>query len=227
MKNKNLILGAVLILIVVALVFISSKKGDLLIKTPDLILKAETSLSLENKAFVEKRLSLYEKQLSELTETASIIDKVNLYFVISTDYRALGEYGKARDVLDKAMMLDPKNSNLMQTYSSLLSVMGDKKGAMDYIDKAISLYGAESNYWLWKIELEKERATKGIELESVYKNALQATSGDLNIVIVYARFLEGEKRYDEAILEWQKAIKLYPQNNLIYQGEIDRISSND
>ncbi len=190
-----------------------------------LILKQEVNLTPENKAFFEKRIKEYEAKLVAFDDKTSLVDKVGIYFMLSSDYRGIGEYGKAKELLEAAMALDPKNSNMMQVYSSLLAVMGDKASALIYINKAIALHGIESNYWLWKIDLEKERGVVGDKLAGLYKSALDATAGDLNIVTVYAKFLEGEKKYDEAITQWTKAIELYPDNKSTYQAEIDRLKT--
>lgn len=225
-KNKKVISSVIILLVLGAgAFFFGSESGKkILDKKPELILKADVNLSESDRLFVEKRLAEYEKQFSELPVDANIIDKVNLYFVILADYRILGEYGKAKELLESAMALDPKNSNLIATYSSLLATMGDKESALEYIDKAIELYSAESNYWLWKIDLEKELGASKEKLETIYKDALSATKNDLNIVTVYAQFLKSENRNEEAIIQWQKAIELYPENKTIYQQEIDALS---
>lgn len=190
---------------------------------PKLILKKEVSLTDENRTFTEKRLAENQGKLLALGDSVNIVDKTNLLFVISVDYRLLGEYGKAKETLETAMSIDPKNSNIMQTYSSLLSVMGDKSGALSYINKAIELYPLESNYWRWKIDLEKESGKTGGELENIYKDAIKKTNNDINIVTYYAVFLENEKRYVEAITKWEEAIKIEPSLKATYQAEIDRL----
>lgn len=223
--SKKTISSVITVAILVVLVVLWLKKDQIsfLNKAPDLVLKADVNLSASDRAFVEKRLAENEAKLAELGEKATLVEKVNLNFVISADYRLLGEYGKAKEILEASMALEPNNSNAKSTYSSLLAVMGDKKGALDYINQAIELYPKETNYWLWKFELEKELGAKGSKLEAMYKDALERTEGDLNIVTVYAKFLENEGRNDEAMVYWEKAIELYPENNGLYQAEIDAL----
>lgn len=227
MKNKNLIISVVIIVVFIAgtILLFSPVGKKLLDHKIELITHVDVNLSASDREFVEKRLANYEKQFSELPENASIIDKVNLYFVMAADYRMLGEYGKAKELLEAAMVIDPKNSNIISTYSSLIAAMGDKETALVYIDKAIELYGAESNYWLWKIDLEKELNSSVTNIEQVYKDALTKTDNDLNIVVSYAQFLESQKRYTESISYWEKAITIYPTNKSVYQAEIERLKS--
>lgn len=223
LMSKNQIIFVVVIIILIVSAFILKKNQA--VKQEPFLLKVESKLSPDNKAFVEKRLAENQQKLAEFNKETSIIDKINLYFVISVDQRALGEYGEAKKTLEIAMSIDPKNSNLMQTYSSLLAVMGDKKGALDYINKAILLYPLEDNYWRWKVELEKDMGKTSSELENIYKEALVQTKNDLNIVTYYAAFLEGEKKYDEAIAQWQEAMKIEPSLKANYQAEIDRLKA--
>lgn len=227
MKNKKLIISVLIIFvfIVTAILIFSPMGKKLLDNRTELITHVDVNLSVSDREFVEKRLANYEKQFSELSENASIIDKVNLYFVMAADYRMLGEYGKAKELLESAMAIDPKNSNLISTYSSLLAIMGDKETALTYIDKAIELYGAESNYWLWKIDLEKELNSSVVNIEKVYKDALEKTNNDLNIIVSYAQFLETQKKYSESITYWEKAIIIYPQNKSIYETEVNRLKT--
>lgn len=208
---------------------IETKKDNLdttfiIIPNDNLILKVERNLSENDIIFLDKRIKKYEAEVLMFNDKTSLIDKVNIYFMLSADYRTLGEYGKAKELLEKAMTLDQKNSNLMQVYSSLLAVMGDKTSALLYIDKAIILYNKESNYWLWKIDLEKDKGTESDKLESVYKNALDATGDDLNIVTVYAQFLEKKGDLQGAIEQWESAITKNPNGQNLYQAEIDRIT---
>lgn len=220
MKKKNIFISAliVVVLIVIALFVFSNKKVEL-------ITKVERNYDQETVHFVRDRIAGYEEQLAFFNEETSFIDKVNIYFVLSADHRMLGEYGIAKDYLDKARELDPGNTNLMQTYSSLLALMGDKKGALKLIDEAIEIYPVESNYWLWKIDLEKDLGISEKGLERVYQDALVQISEELNIVVSYASFLRDVDKIEDSIIQWEKAIELYPENRITYQQEIDNLKN--
>lgn len=224
-KDNRKIILTVIVVLVLAVFLVYKNNVSFFQSKPELILKTNVNLSKTDIEFIEKRLVENQEKLVELGEKATLMDKVNLNFVISADYRLLGEYGKAKEVLEQTMTLDPLNSNIISTYSSLLAAMGDKKGSLDYINKAISLYPLEQNYWRWKIDLEKDLGKKGIELEKIYKDALIKTNKDLNIVTYYAVFLEGEKRYSDAIIQWKEAIKIEPSLKVNYQAEIDRLQA--
>ncbi len=197
--------------------------NNLFYNSSNLITKESITLRPETFTFVKNRIAKYEAEIKNFDSKTNSITKINTYFAISADYRTLGEYGIAKNFLEKAMTIDPKNSNLIQVYSSLLSVMGDKKAALAYVDKAISLYSSEPNYWLWKIDLEKDLGATGTKIDSIYKDSIAKTKS-VTMTTAYASFLDSQKRKPEAIIQWQKAIELYPQNKTIYQAEIDRLS---
>ncbi len=222
MNNKKIAI-IVLALVILVLLGLGVRHVMQVSKPIVLIEKADTKLSPSNLLFVQKRLADEQKQVSAFDEKTSLITKVSLYFALAADQRALGEYGEAKRTLETAMAIDPKNSNIIQTYSSLLSVMGDKNGALVYIDKAIALFPTEDNYWRWKIELEKDMGKTPAELEMVFKDGLKKTDNDLNVVTYYAVFLEGEKRYTDAIAQWKEAIKIEPSLKATYQAEIERL----
>ncbi len=198
---------------------------NIFVKNDGLILFEERNIEPKSKEIFENRIKEYEKKISLFNDKTLLTDKINSYFMLSVDYKSLGNYAKSKEYIEKAMTLDPGNSNLMQIYSSLLSVMGDKNSALVYINKAISLYDKEVNYWLWKIDLEKAIGTSTSKIDDIYKQALKSTKNDLSIIVVYADFLSNQKRYAESVSYWKKAIEIYPKNKDIYQAEIDRLSS--
>lgn len=205
---------------------LTEKAGNTKVLVADnknLILKKEVQLSKESQLFLDNRIKEYEAKVALFTKGTSVEEMINAYFILSADYRSLGEYGKAKEIIEKAMYLDSKDSNLIQVYSSLLALMGDKNLALSYINKAIAISGLNPNYWLWKLDLEKDNGVSVKSLELIYKNALKETGNDLNIVTTYAQFLEDQKRNNEAIIQWKKAIEIYPANKAIYQAEIDRL----
>lgn len=219
-KYKKFILLFVVVLFLGVGIFLLFNKGKFS-KTKNLILNKEVTLSATDRIFVEKRLAESQLKFDQLKDSQDIISKVNFLFAISADYRILGQYGKAKEKLEEAMSIDPKNSNLIATYSSLISLMGDNHTALIYIDKAISLYSAESNYWTWKLDLEKELGASSFEIEKILKDALSNMKDDVTIITRYATFLAEQNRNNEAIVFWQKAQKLYPNNKEIYQIEIN------
>ena len=224
-ENRKQLIISIIVILLIALFIVWLKRDQIAFfkSTPELILKAEVNLSQSDRVFVEKRLADNQAKLLELGENATVLEKVNINFMLSADYRLLGEYGKAKELLEQNMMLEPLNSNTKSTYSSLLAVMGDKEGALDYINQAIALFGGETNYWRWKIDLEKESGISEQKLEEIFKEALEKTDNNLNIVVIYAQFLSEIGKNDEAIKNWEKAIELYPENGFIYQAEIDRL----
>lgn len=191
----------------------------------DIVLKKEVFLNSEERAFVENRLKIGLEAEAETAEVGSFIEKSNLYFAIASDYAILGEYGLAKTYYEKALAEDPQNANIMSSYSSHLAAMGDKKGALTVIDDAIDLLPSNSNLWRWKIALEMERGTSGRRLEKIYKTALEAVETKIDIISIYAGFLEEQKRYEEAIAQWEEAMTIYPANEALYIEEINRIKA--
>lgn len=246
MKNKKvfIVIGALVLIVASFLIYRTSMPKDAsdILESKDiedvskisaqeqffnsnrLVMVKEVNLRPETVEFLNKRIADYQAKISAFNEKTTIIEKVNVYFALSVDYKTLGQYGKSKELLEQAMSIDPKNSNLIQTYSVLIAMMGDKRAALQYINRAIDLYSAEQSYWMWKIDLEKDLGLSASGIEATYKNALEKTSGDINIITSYAQFLESQNRKEDAIVQWQKAIEIYPQNKTIYQAEIDRLS---
>lgn len=188
-----------------------------------LTLNASMDLPEETLESIDARISDNEKKVEAFDASTQSVDKMNTYFLLSVDYQAKGEYAKAKEMIEQGLYLYPQNSNLMHIYSTLLAEMGDQASALLFINKALSLYGSDSNYWLWKIELEKGRGLEDKRLEDVYKNALDVTKEDLNILRAYAEYLEVNNKKSEAINVLKRAIELYPEEAEVINREIDRL----
>lgn len=214
-RNKNLAISLLVLIlftiIVVGLVWLINKKLNS--KNNDIYNETKNNSTEKNE---KDSISIDTK------ESSPTLDKL-LQDAFSLELK--GNYQDAKELIKKAIDLQPNNSKTIQIYAVLLNNMGDKQEALNQINKAISIFAGDTNYWLLKIDLEKALGMTSADIDLVYQNALEKTGGDLNIVTSYASFLGEQKRYDDAIKQWEKAIELYPQNKDTYQMEIDALKS--
>lgn len=80
--------------------------------------------------------------------------------------------------------------------------------------------------WRAYIDLEQYQFhATGEQLDKLYKEALEKTNYDINIVTVYAKFLEEQKRdLQSALNHWKIASEQQP-NNQAFKDEIRRLEA--
>lgn len=193
------------------------------VSNKDLILEEVLNVDPSILQDTNNRIESNEIKASSFDGSSSLSDRLNTYFILSADYKTIGKYGKSKEMIEKALEIDPRNSSLLQVYSSLLNSMGDKDSALLYINKAIALYPNEASYWLWKIDLEKARKVDNDKLDQLYNLALDETSRNQSVLIMYARFLEEIGNKAEAMALWEKAKISDPKNSTMYDLEISRL----
>ncbi len=133
----------------------------------------------------------------------------------------LGEYIEAKKTLETALSLQV-NPKLLQSYAQLLFTMGAKEAAVGYIDDALKFAPETMELWRTKIEMLSEIHKKDLAaVDGTYREALDATGNNIDIVTMYAASLARQGRKEEAIQYWTKAQEIFPKQASAYQGEID------
>lgn len=222
-EYKAYIIPSLLIVLIVCLFLFLNKKE----KIDEKNVNVPSNQDQEN-SVIENKTDSKDNVLNttQPSYTSSVDqEKVNELFDQSSLLRLQGKFTESESVLKQAMALDPKNSKLVFAHSTLLNLMGSQSLALTEVNRAIAIYAGDSEYWLWKIELEKIfHPGDTVYIEKVYNDALLKTKNNINIVTGYASYLASIGKKNEAITYWQKAIDLYPKNKDLYQQEIDGLS---
>ncbi len=138
---------------------------------------------------VQERLVGYKKTISELKPEQKI-QKINYLYAIAADQRILGQYDSAKSTFEELLTLSPSDPNLIQSYASLLNIMGYKNLALDQTDKAIKLMPNNEEFWIFKIELMKDQIISERSIQSAYEEALKSTSQNTNLKASYEAYLK-------------------------------------
>jgi tetratricopeptide (TPR) repeat protein len=209
-KKKNQIIGIVVIIVVVAvLAFFKMNKKEAVVDA-----KNDEVANVEEKpADIKPAIELDTKE-----------KEIGLLFDQAVKEQIKGDFKASKLTLEKALAIDPQNAYIMQTYASLLNNMGDKAGAMTWINKALAIQPKETNFWYLKFDLAKEASKNDAKvMDPIYLEAITKTNNDIDMVTAYASFLGTIGKKSEAIKQWQKAIELNPSRKEMYQAEIDAL----
>ncbi len=138
-------------------------------------------------------------------------------------------YTKAKDDIEKGLILYPASPVLLKDYVLILSIMHENKKAIVYSDKLIATDPANYYYWKLKIQIVRSNvieysAEQKSEVQKLYDDALLATNNNIEIISAYAVFAEDFLSKQKAIELWKLAQKINPIGSGSYQIIIDRLS---
>lgn len=188
--------------------------------------KVDRHLTAEEQQIYLNRLKEGEKQLDELNSRRGVIQAQEFfkaYWYIGAQYYGLGELEKARQFYQKAV---DANSNNVNGYTALFTValeQSDFNGALKFIEKAKDINFVDADVWKKLISLKQEKFNAGFdELDALFKQALEKTGNSADIISAYAIFLETQGKLQEAVAQWQAAVKIHPDNQG-YKDELARL----
>lgn len=222
MRRNFIIIGALVVIILLVgfgSVYYKHYKYD-----KNLIHSKDTGLTNDEKQVF---INHYNDDLNKLRDKSiSKDEQYRLYVDIGLQYYVLGDYDNARKYLLMAKPLFPDN---IEAYNQLFSVdnaMHDYMAAQQDIDKALSISRTDAQLWRNKIDLEKQyfNPTQD-QVKDLYNQALTATADNIDIITVYAQYLESINDLQGAVTEWKDAITKNPSSTALYQAEIDRIQA--
>lgn len=148
--------------------------------------------------------------------------QVNKLFVEAVAREEKGDYVGAKESLDAALELQPNDPYITSYYASLYFHMKDYANALVWIDKALALT-QDSNpaFWYIKFDIVKAQSNNDPKIvEPVYLAAIEKTATNINMVTAYASWLGSIGQKTKAIVQWQKAIEIYPSNKAVFEKEI-------
>lgn len=170
-----------------------------------------------------KNITELEGKLQAATEDA---ERYKLRMQIGFEQYALGEYAKARSSYLEANKLMPTNPTAFAELYVVESAMGDYENAKRHLQKAIEINPSNAQYWRWIITLRADAFQDSPEeLKKYYLDGLEKTRDHVDIVTMYAQFLEKQGDVVSAVAQWKKAIELNPDQKDVYQAEIVRIQN--
>jgi len=135
------------------------------------------------------------------------------------------EYKQAKSYYNLALKYknqDTAHYGLFMVYS----VEGNWVRAREALDAAIKINPRFADYWKSKISLMDERTNASYaDLRKIYEEGLLKVDPGtkINIITFFAGVAESNGRKDEAMIIWEYAQKVFPDNKFIYQDEIDRL----
>ena len=222
--NKNVKIGigiAVLIFLAVAGYswYNESNKpaeDDKFIKT------VERNLSTADRKIFEDRL--VEAQ-NKLTASKTDEERFGWQMQIGYNLQALGRLGQAQDAFEQAIRLKSDDYSGLTALFQVQIDRSDNEGALVSIKTALDKSPNNPDLWRKYIQLETEKFNPSNDsLNNLYLEALSKTNDSVNIITVYAQFLEKVGEVTKSIEYWQKAIDANPASKKLYQTEIDRIN---
>lgn len=183
------------------------------------------NLTAEERKIYEDRLAQGYEILDQYNHSASTTpaDFFKVYMHIGFQYYGLGQISKAEEAYKKAAEFDPKNYNAYTALYTLYLETGENDKALQAIEKAIELAPEKPDVWRKLVELKRDKlGASNEELSGIFQEAIKKTNEHVDIVKLYAQFLENAGQYQKAWELWNVLHNHYPEEE-IYQREMDRL----
>lgn len=222
-KTYIFVFSLILALVLIAGGIFYFKKESLNNEKSKFIEYKDLKLTDSEKKLYQETISKLEKELSEAKDKD---DQFRLNMQIGFQNYGLGEYGKARDSYLKSNAIYPQNVAPYAALYEAENAMGDYELAKFYLQKAIELNPSSVQYWRWMIQLrELGFHDTSEQLDKYYKDALEKTGNNVDILSIYAQFLEQKGDLVGAVAQWKKAMQIEPSHSSTFQNEITRIQN--
>lgn len=140
---------------------------------------------------------------------------------LALKYYALGDYKKAKEILEQAIVVDPNDALSYSVLGDVLKDMGDLLVAEENYKKSIARDLSYAPTYTKLIDFYKSQ-DRTQELEKLYLDAIENTQ-DSFLMKQYAIFLEGQGNYQGAIDYWKLALEQEDENAELIQAEIARL----
>lgn len=222
--RKNFIIAICIIALAIVSIFLVNryKKTD----QESIRTSVEVGDSAEQKEGTAKVIQDIQTNLQEAqTKNASDIEKAQLFMQLGASQQSLGKLAEAKAAYESAAQLQPNDGSVYAGLFTVLRDMRDYASADSAIKKAVELNSNDWNLWRNYITYERYQMKLAMpQLEQLHATALEKTSHHINIVTVYAVFLEEVGNPESALKLWQEAETQFPQNE-DYKKEIVRLQT--
>ncbi len=219
-KTRNIIITVVVLILVVGGIFYYkiSQKNTTEVSGE----KQEAEIINENKSILEENTNIPNNNPQIIS-----VDKTKFDTLLQNGSKAFMDknYSLAIKIYNEALVLDDSHIVYIRLYG-VYNAQGEIKKAEDVLNKAIAKNPSYTDYWITKLLFLDEKMDMSFaDLKMVYDDGMKKVDSrtKVNLVTVFARIAENKNEKQEAIMLWQKAIELHPENKDIYQAEIDRL----
>ncbi len=224
MANKKLVLILLVLVVIGSGFFIWSKYRPAALPIKGLA-DINRNLSPDQQKIYTDKILKGEKYLAIINPSANgaSLEKANTYVFIGQQYFGLGKLEKSKQMYVQALVLDSKNEQALAALALTFLDAEDYLGAGKLYEQITEINPKNSYAWLNLIQLRQKDGT--VDIENLYKNALEKTGNYIDIVTKYAQYQEQVGNIQSAIELWQQAVNLNSGNGLAYQVEINRLKA--
>lgn len=224
-KYKKIIPAAIAVILAIAGIMAYNKiQDDKKNARPPIITEKRPDLTEDERRIVDDRLKQVLEKIEKPPEGATSIEKYSWNMQAGFQKMALGKYSEAKEYFVAASAIQPADYTAWVAMYEATLAMNDYETARENIKKAISLDSSNPDLWRKYIQLEKEKfKAPDSQLDQLFSEALASTGSDVNIITIYAQFLEEKGDLKGAIEQWKKAIAANAGNKELYQAEITRL----
>ncbi len=174
----------------------------------DADITANLGAIMQKQGKFDEALTYYQK--SEYLNPSNINTRLN----VGTLYQQKGDYKTAIKAYDSVLILYPDNINANLYKAQANAALGDTKAAISGYQKVLALDPANSEAQAQMLNLVKGSMTTNQFVEYVKKNMAASNPGEL--LYSYALDLHKQNNLSDAILMYNEALKLIPQNPEVY-----------
>jgi len=175
---------------------------------------------------LEKKAQADIERLNGLFGGEEFTDYI-LYVSIAGQYEFLGDGAKEYEYLLKAIDEDSTKTGLAwYNLGTLLVRLGAFNSARAAYLNAATVQPGVDQYPTRYLEFLTQKFPKDTQaIEKAFADASVASGGSSTVLQIYARWLEGEGRIQEAITNWQKIKESSPESAAAVDTEIRRLRS--
>lgn len=168
------------------------------------------------------KLGKFDKAVNEVQKLIHAFpNEVQYYGMLAELYQANGMNSKAMEVYKKIQQIDPDNPSIHLSLAEYYRSTGNKEKSFEELKIAFANKQLEfdmkvnilSSYYAL-LEKYPELKEQAIEL---IKILIQTNGEESRAYAVYGDFLQQEKKYQEAKIQYRKALQLSKENFLVWQ----------
>jgi len=153
-------------------------------------------------------------------------DLFKLKMELASYYRLRGRLLDARKIVEEASKLKPDNISPYNELYVIDQLREDYVSAEQDLKKSIEINSNNPQAWRWYLELAGTNLEfSNDQLNALHKEAIDKTSGNPDILALYASYLEKQNDLAGAVAQWKLAIEKNPAGQAQYMAEITRIQN--
>lgn len=153
-------------------------------------------------------------------------DLFKLKMELASYYRLRGRLLDARKIVEEASKLKPDNISPYNELYVIDQLREDYVSAEQDLKKSIEINSNNPQAWRWYLELAGTNLEfSNDQLNALHKEAIDKTSGNPDLLALYASYLEKQNDLAGAVAQWKLAIEKNPAGQAQYMAEITRIQN--